>query len=55
VRIDGIDVDPAARHRTGYGLKCRVYRADGGQQPLPSDDWIRVAITDAAPAPGSRR
>lgn len=55
LRVDGVDVDPAARDRTDYGLKCRLYRTEGGQQPLPSDDWILVAIQDARAAPRSGR
>lgn len=38
VRVNGVDIDPAARSSTEYGLKCRVYRAgadavrlDGGE------------------------
>ena len=45
VRIDGVDVDPTARDRTDYGLKCRLYRdPDGGQQGVPPDALITRAI-----------
>ncbi len=30
LRIDGEDVDPGASERDDYGLKCRLYAADGG-------------------------
>jgi hypothetical protein len=54
-RIDGVDVDPAARERTDYGLKCRLYRTESGQQPLPSDEWILAAIEEARATPRSGR
>jgi len=31
VRVDGRDVDPAARERADFALKCRPYRFEGGQ------------------------
>ena len=45
LRIDGVDVDPDAGDRTDFGLKCRLYRTSGGQQPVPADEWITRAIT----------
>ena len=45
VRVDGRDVDPGARGRVDYGLKCRIYRtAERGQSPLPPEAWIRAAL-----------
>ena len=44
VRVDGVDVDPAAVDRTDFGLTCRVYRSEGAPLPVPPDDWIRVAL-----------
>lgn len=44
VRVDGVDVDPQARQRTDFGLKCRIYRSDQGQTPLPPEQWIRAAL-----------
>ena len=45
VRVDGRDVDPGARERTDYGLKCRIYRSEElGQSPLPPAEWIRTAL-----------
>ena len=43
VRINGLDVEPAARRRRTFGMMCRTY--DGGG--VPSDDMIRSAITEA--------
>jgi hypothetical protein len=47
LRVDGVDVDPAASARSDYGLKCRLYRTDGAQQPLPCDEWVLTAIERA--------
>ena len=44
VRVDGADVDPQARQRSDFGLKCRIYRTDHGQTPLPPEQWIRAAL-----------
>jgi hypothetical protein len=55
LRIDGVDVDPAASERTDYGLKCRLYRTEGAQQPLPSDEWVLAAIERARPAAEAER
>src|SRR5260370_17686542 len=45
VRIDGLDIEPSARHRTAFGMMCRTYEGSGG---VPSEDLIRSAITKAA-------
>ena len=47
VRIDGRDIDPAATGRTDYGVKCRLYRSEGGASGVPPDRWIREAVTTA--------
>ena len=45
VRVNGTDVDPTAPPRTDFGLKCRIYRTEGGSSPLPPERWIRAALT----------
>lgn len=40
ILIDGLDVEPAARHRTDYGFSCRVYGSSG----LPDKSLIRAAL-----------
>lgn len=47
LRVDSVDVDPTAIGRRDYGLKCRIYRIDGSQQTLPSDEWILAALRNA--------
>ena len=55
VRVDGDDVEPGARERTDYGLKCRLYRTADGLEPTPSDDWIVAAVERAQARPTRRR
>jgi hypothetical protein len=45
VRINGLDIEPSARHRTAFGMMCRTYEGSGG---VPSEELIRSAITKAA-------
>ena len=47
VRVDGRDVDPGAAERRDFGLKCRLYQADGGLSGTPPEHWIRNALTQA--------
>ena len=44
VRVNGVDVDPGAAERTDFGLKCRIYRSEAGQSPLPPEPWLRAAL-----------
>jgi hypothetical protein len=44
IRVDGRDIDPGARHRSDYGLKCRVYQTPNGLTGLPPDQWILDAL-----------
>lgn len=46
VRVDGIDVEPAARERDGFGLQCRVYSVAGRYQGTPPVDWISRALRE---------
>jgi hypothetical protein len=47
VRVDGVDIEPGARGRTDYGLKCRLYRASGGVRGTPPDEWILAALDES--------
>lgn len=42
VRVNGIDIEPAAAHRKDFGLMCRRYT--GG---TPSHELIRAAVRSA--------
>lgn len=44
VRVDGVDVEPAAGERDDFGLKCRIYRSEEGQSGAPPEAWIRAAL-----------
>jgi hypothetical protein len=45
VRVDGHDVEPGARERRDYGLKCRLYATGDGLRGTPLDDWVLDALT----------
>lgn len=47
LRVDGVDVEPAASERTDFGLKCRIYRSEEGQSGVPPEAWIRAALAEA--------
>ena len=44
LRVDGLDVEPAAAQRGDYGLKCRIYQTANGLSGLPPDEWILAAL-----------
>jgi hypothetical protein len=46
IRVDGLDIEPAARHVEDTGFACRRY--PGG---LPSDEMIRLALKEAQDRP----
>jgi hypothetical protein len=47
VQVNGVDIQPSARHSQWSGLMCRTYR-DGEQiDGAPSRQLIRQAILDA--------
>ncbi len=48
LRIGGEDVDPSARSRDDFGLKCRLYRTEEGLVRTPPVAWIRAALDRAA-------
>jgi len=48
VRVEGKDVDPGTVGREDFGVKCRLYRSDGGLGHVPPREWIRAALRAAA-------
>jgi hypothetical protein len=48
LRVDGVDIDPGARERTDYGMKCRLYPTSEGLRGAPPDDWVLSALHRAA-------
>jgi hypothetical protein len=47
VRVNGVDVEPAARSAREYGMMCRTYMVNGHREELPSREMIRQAILEA--------
>jgi hypothetical protein len=48
IRVNGRDIDPGAKDRTDYGLKCRLYHVQKvGPSPTPPVSWIRTALETA--------
>jgi hypothetical protein len=48
IRVEGMDVEPAARARREYALCCRTYGTDGRIAGLPSRDLLRQALKSAS-------
>ena len=44
VRINGVDVEPAARLAEQFGLMCRTYRTAHGPESAPPIEMIRAAL-----------
>ena len=55
VRVNGLDVEPAARAAHEYGMMCRTYVSGAGREGLPSRELIRQALREAESSALSRR
>lgn len=56
LRVNGEDVDPGAREREDFGLKCRLFATPAGLRGTPADEWVVSAIERAGrPRPGEDR
>ena len=47
IRINGLDIEPAARTSQSIGWSCRTYLHQGKQAGLPPEEWIQAAIREA--------
>jgi hypothetical protein len=47
IRIDGRDVELAARSSRAFGFGCRTYIHEGGRTGVPPVAWIRAAVQEA--------
>ena len=47
VRINGVDIEPAARESKEFGLSCRIYRIDGKILGSPSKETLSRALKRA--------
>ncbi len=47
IRINGLDIEPAARSASEFGMMCRTYTEGGTRTGLPSRELIRRAAREA--------
>src|SRR6266853_224093 len=47
VRVNGLDVEPAARSARDFVMMCRTYLVNGRRDGLPSREMLRQAILEA--------
>jgi hypothetical protein len=47
IRVDGRDIEPAARAERVFGLSCRTYIDQGRHAGVPPLEWIRAAVREA--------
>jgi hypothetical protein len=47
IRIDGLDVELAARTSQAFGFGCRTYVDEGRRAGIPPAAWIRAAVQEA--------
>jgi hypothetical protein len=47
IRVDGQDVEPAARGARVFGMTCRTYTDSGQRTGVPPQEWIRAAVREA--------
>jgi hypothetical protein len=47
IRVDGRDVEPAARAERSFGLSCRTYVDGSRRAGVPPVEWIRAAVREA--------
>lgn len=54
LRVNGEDVDPTARERTDFGLKCRLYPSPGALRGTIPDEYVVAALSRAWDAHNAR-
>jgi len=47
IRIDGRDIEAAARSSHAFGFVCRTYVDEGKPVGVPPVEWIRAALQEA--------
>ena len=50
IRIEGLDVEPAARGSREFGMMCRTYLAGSKREGIPSREMIPAALRKEARA-----
>jgi copper chaperone CopZ len=48
IRVNGQDIEPAARSSTSFGLMCRTYMDGGRHTGVPPLELLRAALRDAS-------
>jgi len=51
IKLNGVDVEPAARDSQAYAMACRTYRNGVKQEGLPPEEMIRAALRKASGQP----
>jgi len=46
IRVDGKDIEPAARGRTHFGMSCRMYGSSG----VPPRELVEAALAEGGGA-----
>ncbi len=47
IRVDGQDVEPAARTVRAFGMTCRIYTEGARREGVPPREWIRAAVRES--------
>ena len=47
IRINDLDIEPGARERENFSMRCRLYLENGNIMELPSKRMIRHAVEEA--------
>lgn len=47
VRVNGLDVEAAARYAQHFGIGCRIYIVNGERCGLPPQRWIEDTMREA--------
>jgi hypothetical protein len=47
IRVNGLDVEPAARATRAFGMMCRTYVDGDRPAGVPPPEWIRAALRKA--------
>ncbi len=55
IRVDGQDVEPAARSERSFGMSCRTYLTGGRRVGVPPPEWIQAAVREAKMREATRR
>ena len=52
IRVEGQDVEHAARKLLAFGMSCRTYVVGGLRSGVPPREWIQAAVREAIATQG---